>query len=143
MLFLSRIGSKIGVTLEMEISQTNYLLEAIQLPTFERSKLEHKLEYLGLPNQCFDFIHMGHIGKECSQRIHKPVSKVEPHLGNSRNGQQWVQVDKKGEKAISQPQGLPGDVPIQNSFEILQGQDDSLILAIIPCTKDELTNRRF
>ena len=106
---LFNIGSQLGIPMESEeevvsrtarangmpsvrllVSGTTTLPELIQLPTTGGGTIDQRIEYAGLPNQCFECRQLGHIAKQCPlSRSKEAVDASVSSEGNSRQQEQW------------------------------------------------------
>ncbi len=103
---LTSVASKIGAVLEYSnnrlglpsrrilVQSLSELPTKIFLPKVDGSKLEQKVEYVGLPNQCFYCRHVGHMAKECSKREYQ--FKTYANMGKlATKISQWKGLDRK------------------------------------------------
>ena len=66
----SRVSRSNGMpSVKILISSTNLLPNIIQLPKPGGGSIIQKVEYVGLPNQCFTCKRMGHLAKNCPDSL--------------------------------------------------------------------------
>ena len=103
---LTSVASKIGAVIKYPnnwlglpprrilVQSLSELPTKVFLPKVDGSKLEKKVEYVGLPNQCFYCRHVGHMAKECSKREYQ--FKTYANMGKlATKISQWKGLDRK------------------------------------------------
>jgi succinate dehydrogenase/fumarate reductase-like Fe-S protein len=84
------------------VTGLDLLPEVIYLLTSDRKRLEQRVEYVGLPNQCFVCKHIGHLARECPTRIPTQEQINSKQTRNMNTSEQWVYVGKHGKKVQEQ-----------------------------------------
>ena len=132
--FLPRIGTSLGLTLETEdslgariarfnglpsirvlVQDVSNLPNFIMLPKPGGGKFRQVVDYLGLPNQFFVYKKVGHLARDCPNKVYGKESTPQ---GPVRTKQEWKTV-QKGKKKIHSELSDRGKIPLDNAFEIL------------------------
>ena len=121
----SRISRANGMPLiKILVGGIENLPNNINLPTSGGSFLHQRVEYKGLPNQCFDCRGMGHIARNCPHAHKKTkVDNSQPlhaHENGPKEFQQWRKVTIKRKKKKDGGWSLESlEILLQNIFESL------------------------